>query len=70
MDFFRVGIDRYNRVFRIAVADRAWEIFFDRDELIEVDAARFVDDSEPADPEDFFEYATPAAPCQRATPCC
>ena len=50
-----VGIDRNDGVLGIAVADRAREIFFDGDELVEIDAPRLVDDAEPTDPEDFLE---------------
>ena len=55
VDFLRVGIDRHHRVFGIAVADGAREIFLDGDELVEIDPARLVDDAEAADAEDLLE---------------
>ena len=55
VDFLGVGIDRDDRVLGIAVADRAREIFLDRDELVEIDSARLVDDAEAADAEHLLE---------------
>ena len=49
MDFLGVRIDRHDRVFGVALADRAREIFFDRNQFAEVDSAGAVNDPKPAD---------------------
>ena len=55
VDFLGIGIDRNDRVVLIPLADRAREIFFDRDKFVEIDAAALVDDAEAADAEDFLK---------------
>ena len=46
MDFLDVGADRNDRVLGVALGDGAREIFFDRNEFAEIDAASLVDDPE------------------------
>ena len=55
MDFFDVRADRDDRVLGVAFADRAWEIFFDRNEFAEINPAALVDDAEAPDAENVLQ---------------
>src|SRR3989442_5290544 len=55
VDLFRIRIGGNNRVAIAPLADGAWKIFLDGNQLVKINAAPLVDDAESADAEHLLE---------------